>query len=142
MDENTPDKLTECAERMAQAAAGIEAVLARLESSQEALHAKIDRIIATIEEDGSSQLAGAAHNQNDLRTRLAELERVNEELKAEAARAARRTLSPLVSGLLSKSGVEEASAIEAGALEKALGSLSLEQRIAVKAELARAGMIA
>jgi hypothetical protein len=32
--------------------------------------------------------------------------------------------------------------IELGALEKALGQLTIEQRIAVKAELARAGMIA
>lgn len=143
MDENIPDRLTEYAERMAQAAAGIEAVLARLESSQEALHAKIDRIIAAIEEqEGDGSQVSAGQNDHDLRTRLAELERANEDLKAQAARAARKTLPPLVSGLLSKSGVEEASSIEAGALEKALGSLSLEQRIAVKAELARAGMIA
>lgn len=141
MDENKPDKLTECAERMAQATAGIEAILARLESSQEALHAKIERIIAAIEEqEGGSQLASA--EEGELRKRLANLEQANEELKAQAARAARKTLSPLVSGLLSKSGVEESSAIEAGALEKALASLSLEQRVAVKAELARAGMIA
>lgn len=151
MDENKSDKLTECAERMAQAAAGIEAVLARLESSQEALHAKIDRIIAAIEEqEGGSQQASTAEQnasqqagaEAELRTRLAELERANEDLKAQATRSMRKTLSPLVSGLLSKSGVEESSAIESGALEKALGSLSLEQRIAVKAELARAGMIA
>jgi hypothetical protein len=31
--------------------------------------------------------------------------------------------------------------MEAGALDKALHSLSVEQRIAVKAEMARAGMI-
>ncbi|HYH00096.1 MAG TPA: hypothetical protein VD837_13260 [Terriglobales bacterium] len=143
MDENKPDRLTEYAERLAAAAAGIQAVLTRLEVSQDALHAKVDRIIAAIEEkEDSSEIAGAAQSDNKLRNRVAELERANADLKAQAARAARKTLSPLVSGLLSKNGVEEASAIEAGALEKALGSLSLEQRIAVKAELARAGMIA
>ena len=36
----------------------------------------------------------------------------------------------------------EGMQIESGTLEKALGSLTIEQRIAVKAELARAGMIA
>jgi polyhydroxyalkanoate synthesis regulator phasin len=121
MDENKPDRLTECAERMAQAAAGIKDVLERLECSQEALHAKIDRIIAAIEEhaesDGS-QLASASQDSDRLRNRIAELERINDDLKAQTTRAARKTLSPLVSGLLSKSGVEEASAIEAGALRK------------------------
>ncbi len=54
--------------------------------------------------------------------------------------AKRKTLSPAVSALLAKSGVE-AAALEGTALDKALSGLSVDQRIAVKAELARAGVI-
>jgi len=42
--------------------------------------------------------------------------------------------------LLAKQGVTVDS-IEGGALDGALGSLSIEQRIAVKAQLMRAGML-
>ncbi len=139
MDENTAELVTG-AERLAAAADALEKVLARIEASQQDLHAKVDRIIATIEEQGAtpSQVDAGA----EVKTRLAQLEQENAELKAQAGRLARKTLSPLVSGLLSKNGVEESGAsIDAGVLEKALSALSLEQRITVKAELARAGMI-
>ncbi len=142
MDENT-DQLVAGAERLAAAADALEKVLARIEASQQDLHAKIDRIIATVEEQHTNQdqVDGSAAEQ--VKARLAEVERENTELKAQAGRLARKTLSPLVSGLLSKNGVEDSGAsINAGVLEKALSALSLEQRITVKAELARAGMIA
>jgi hypothetical protein len=160
MDENNSG-LVNSAERLAAAASALEQVLARIEASQQELHAKVDRIIAAIEEQSSgtpspeekgsgspdrssSQGVNASDGAaGDLNKRLAESERENAELKAQAGRLARKTLSPLVSGLLSKTGVEETgAAIEAGVLEKALSALSLEQRITVKAELARAGMIA
>ncbi len=57
-------------------------------------------------------------------------------------RAGRKTLVPLVGALLAKSGVGESTQIDSGTLAKALGALTIEQRIAVKAELARAGIIA
>ena len=55
----------------------------------------------------------------------------------------RKTLSPAMSALLAKSGIAdlEPGHIDAAALDKTLSSLSVEQRIAVKAEMARAGMI-
>lgn len=158
MDENN-DQLATGAERLAAAASALEQVLARIEASQQELHAKVDRIIAAIEEQSSALgspspkgegcgtpgqgVSAGEGSAGELSKRLAEIERENAELKAQAGRLARKTLSPLVSGLLSKNGVEEASAaLEAGVLEKALAALSLEQRITVKAELARAGMIA
>ena len=74
---------------------------------------------------------------------MAELEKSNADLKAQAARMARKTLPP--DGVRDpgeewqlKTGSEK---IEKGVLDKTLQSLSVEQRIAVKAELARAGMI-
>ena len=76
-----------------------------------------------------------------LRQRVAELEKTNTELKAQAARLTRKTLPPLVTALLSKSGVDSADRIDAATLDKTLASLSVEQRIAVKAQMARAGII-
>lgn len=148
MDESN-NQLVTGAERLAAAADALEKVLARIEASQQELHAKVDRIIAAIEElpsgqnTSSASAAGIEGNAEELKERLAEIERENTELKAQAGRLARKTLSPLVSGLLSKNGVDESStSIEAGVLERALSTLSLEQRMTVKAELARAGMIA
>ena len=75
-------------------------------------------------------------------TGVAELEKSNSDLKAQAARMVRKTLPPMVSAILAKGGTDtDGERIEKGVLDKTLQSLSVEQRIAVKAELARAGMI-
>src|SRR5581483_11747266 len=76
-----------------------------------------------------------------LENRITELEKANTELKAQAVRLTRKTLSPMVSALLAKNAGEMNEPIEAGSLDKALQSLTVEQRIAVKAEMARAGVI-
>ena len=77
-----------------------------------------------------------------LQDRVAELEKSNADLKAQAARMVRKTLPPMVSSILAKHESEfGGERIEKGVLDKTLQSLSVEQRIAVKAELARAGMI-
>jgi len=77
-----------------------------------------------------------------LQERVAELEKSNTDLKAQAARAARKTLPPLVSAILAKSCDEGGSEkLDKSVLDKTLQSLSVEQRIAVKSELARAGII-
>ena len=77
-----------------------------------------------------------------LQERVAELEKSNTDLKAQASRMVRKTLPPMVIAILAKAGTETSGEkIEKGVLDKTLQSLSVEQRIAVKAELARAGMI-
>ena len=57
----------------------------------------------------------------------------------------RKTVPPAVTNLLAKQGVSMealgSDGVQAGVLDAALGSLSLEQRIAVKAQLLRAGMV-
>ena len=98
----------------------------------------MDRIVAAVEERGTEVLA---QSQGDLERRVVELEKANNDLKAQAARLTRKTLSPFVSALLSKNNSEPGDKLEAGALDKTLQTLSVEQRIAVKAEMARAGMI-
>jgi hypothetical protein len=148
-EQNTAS-LAASAERVAAAAGALEQVLARLEASQESLHAKIDRIIAAIEENATRDQqanadaqASSDHSASEIQQQLDALQRENDQLKAHAAQAVRKTFSPLVSGLLTKNGVDDhATAVEAGTLDRALATLSPEQRIAVKAELARAGMIA
>lgn len=133
--------MEECAAQLGSAAQALERVIGKLEAQYEALDQKIDRIIATVEsapdKSGSGVEASAEAGQTKLEN--ARLEKENRELRQ---RAGRKTLVPLVSTLLAKSGVGEGVQIEAGTLEKALGTLTVEQRIAVKAELARAGMIA
>ena len=79
-------------------------------------------------------------NAHTLQQRVADLEKTNNDLKAQATRLARKTLPPLVIALLSKNG-EAGDRLEAAALDKTLQSLTVDQRIAVKAEMARAGMI-
>jgi len=143
MDAESTQQLVATAERLASAAETLDRVLARLDAQQEALNAKVDRIVAAVEErviDGSE----STHEDcgpRKLRERVAELEKTNTDLKGQAARLARKTLSPLVSAVMSKTGAEAGERLDAAVLDKALQSLGIEQRIAVKAEMARAGMI-
>ncbi len=137
------DSIQECAAQLGSAAQALERVIGKLEAQYEALNQKIDRIIATVEKQapeksGEAELAAGAQTEQ-VAHQVTQLEKENRELRQ---RAGRKTLVPLVSTLLAKSGVGEGVQIELGTLEKALGQLTIEQRIAVKAELARAGMIA
>jgi predicted RNase H-like nuclease (RuvC/YqgF family) len=143
MDTETTQQLLATAERLASAAETLDRVLGKIDAQQAALNAKVDRIAAAVEERVSdeSEIADEAHGPRKLRERIAELEKANTDLKGQAARLTRKTLSPLVTALLSKSSVEAGDKLDAGLLDKTLQTLSVEQRIAVKAEMARAGMI-
>jgi predicted RNase H-like nuclease (RuvC/YqgF family) len=141
MNEEMVQQMMATAERLANAAESLDRVLGRLDAQQEALNAKVDRIVAAVDERAPYE---PEHNEatRQLQERVAELEKSNTDLKAQAARLARKTLPPMVSAILAKSGADTgAEKIEKGVLDKTLQSLSVEQRIAVKAELARAGMI-
>ena len=141
MSDEIVQQLMATAERLASAAESLDRVLGRLDSQQDALNAKVDRIVAAVDERSSYEPAETEATRQ-LQERVAELEKSNSDLKAQAARMVRKTLPPLVSSILAKSGTDGGGEkIERGALDKTLQSLSVEQRIAVKAELARAGMI-
>jgi hypothetical protein len=79
-----------------------------------------------------------------LEEKLAAAEQQIADLQARATAVApasgRKTLPTAMTSLLAKQGVTVDS-LEAGALDAALVSLSLEQRIAVKAQLLRAGLL-
>lgn len=141
MNEEVVQQLMATAERLASAAESLDRVLGRLDAQQDALNAKVDRIVAAVDDQGPYESAEKAATRQ-LQERVTELEKSNTELRAQAARMVRKTLPPMVSSILAKSGTDSGSEkIEKGVLDKTLQSLSVEQRIAVKAELARAGMI-
>ena len=139
MNEEVVQQLMATAERLANAAESLDRVLGRLDAQQEALNAKVDRIVAAVDEP--LHAAEQVEATRQLQERVAELEKSNADLKAQAARAMRKTLPPMVSAILAKSGDSAGEKIDKGVLDKTLQALSVEQRIAVKAELARAGMI-
>ena len=125
------------ADRLAQATQSLADALTNLDGQFTALHAKIDRIVAAVDD---VELQASARP-DDLETKVADLEKANNDLRAQSAVARRKTLSPVVTALLAKEGVEGDALVETPIVEKALAGLSIEQRIAVKAELARAGIL-
>lgn len=147
MNEEMVKQMMEAAGRLATAAESLDRVLGKLDAQQEVLNAKVDRIVAAVEEniaqtaerqkvEGEATPAIAA----EVSQRLAELEKSNANLRAQASRMARKTLSPVVAALIAKNEIE-GERLDPAVLNKTLAALSVEQRIAVKAELARAGMI-
>lgn len=144
MNEEIVQQMMATADRLANAAEALDRVLGRLDSQQEALNAKVDRIVAAVEERPAyeRELTGRGEGSRQWPDRVAELEKSNSDLKAQAARMARKTLPPLVSAILAKTcGDAGNEKVDKAVLDKTLQSLSVEQRIAVKSELARAGII-
>jgi len=135
---NTTSDTPTLAGRLAQATQALADALSNLNGQFASIHAKIDRIVAAVD-DG--ELQASTQGSTALHHKVAELEKANQDLKAQSATARRKTLSPMVTALLAKEGVEGDALIETPVVEKALAGLSIEQRIAVKAELARAGIL-
>ncbi|HUD22602.1 MAG TPA: hypothetical protein VMQ60_07135 [Acidobacteriaceae bacterium] len=132
------DELGLTVDRLAAAASLLEQAVERLVQRQSAFaedaEASISRIVATVE----------SHREADLEEKLAAAELKIVELQAQgvsnAPMAGRKTLPTAMTSLLAKQGVTVDS-LEAGSLDAALVSLSLEQRIAVKSQLMRAGLL-
>ena len=123
-------------ERLAATAGLLEQAVERLALRQSESEESIGRIVATVE----------ARREAELEEKLAAAEAEIAELRAAAASVTsavangRKTVPVAMANLLAKQGVTVDS-MEAGALDAALVSLSLEQRIAVKAQLMRAGLL-
>jgi len=132
--------LREMAERLEAVAETLEQSIERMGERQVALAAEVEervgRIVATVE----------SAREQELERRLAEAEQRLAELTASAVpqSAGRKTVPTGTASLLAKQGVSvelDGVALQAGAIDAALASLSIEQRIAVKAELLRAGLL-
>ncbi len=135
MDENNGREM-ESAERLEAAADRLEKTVAWLEERQAAMTGDVAKIVATVD-------ATADARQRDLERKLEAAEQQIAELKAQAAAAnGRQTLPVATMQLLAKQGIGSVDGLEAGSLDAALTGLSLEQRIAVKAQLIRAGALA
>jgi hypothetical protein len=136
MEEMTANELQAAADRLMEAASTLERTVARMAEQQVALAAEaesqVGRIVATVE----------TQRETELERKLAEAETKIAELVASASAqpAGRKTLPTTMATMLAKQGVVMDS-VEAGAIDGALTSLSIEQRIAVKAELMRAGVL-
>ncbi len=95
------------------------------------------KVVAAIESDTSPRLA-------ELELKLQAAEEKIAELRAQASAPAavgRKTLPASAAHLLAKHGLDTLDQVNGGALDAALQGLSLEQRIAVKSQLMRAGML-
>src|SRR5690348_1013887 len=140
MNEEILQQLMASAEKLASAAESIERAVSRLDAHQEGLMTKVDRIIAAIDEQAMPAKGDSAETKA-AQQRIAELEQANAELNAQAERLSRKTLSPLASSLVAKTCAGEGERLDRDALDQSLKSLSVDQRIAVKAEMARAGLL-
>src|SRR6202451_349501 len=100
MNEEVVQQLMATAERLASAAESLDRVLGRLDAQQDALNAKVDRIVAAVDERSYEPADHDLANRDatrQLQERVAELEKSNTDLKAQAARMVRKTLPPMVS---------------------------------------------
>ncbi len=151
----------ELVERLETAATLLERTLAWLEERQSAMSGQVEKISATVEqtrreEELAQKLEAAEREIAELKAagaqlaeeteRTAQQERsAGEQLSAAApARPAvvpvRRTMPAATTEMLAKHGISEGP-IDVQKLDHALKGLSLEQRIAVKSQLLRAGAI-
>ena len=136
MKEMTAGELQAAADRLMEAASALERTVSRMAEQQVALAAEaesqVSRIVATVE----------TQREAELERKLAEAEAKIAELVASAGAqpAGRKTLPTSMTTMLAKQGVVVDS-VEGGAIDGALASLSIEQRIAVKSELIRAGVL-
>jgi septal ring factor EnvC (AmiA/AmiB activator) len=126
----------ELAERLDAATTLMEKTLNWLEERQSSLTGEVERISATVEQ---------SRREAELAEKLAAVERELGELKASATPAIvsplRRTVPASTAEMLAKHGIGDGP-VDVRALDAALSGLSLEQRIAVKTQLLRAGAIA
>jgi hypothetical protein len=115
----------EIGERLEAATTLLERTLNWLEERQGALTGEVERISATVEQS----------------RREAELGELRAAAATTVVNPLRRTVPAATSEMLAKHGIGEGP-VNVRALDAALAGLSLEQRIAVKTQLLRAGAIA
>jgi alanyl-tRNA synthetase len=152
---------SQAGEGMGALSAGLERIEARLEATAtlferamallEERESEVRRIVAAVDtnqdvssESGlESKLAAAEQQIAELKAQIAVQTEARSAAESKAASSSpRRTLPAATTQFLAKQGIATVDSLEAGALDAALDGLSLEQRIAVKAQLLRAGVLA
>lgn len=140
---------SESVERLAAAAALLEKAAAWFEEQRGAETGDVAKITATVDGEAAVQrceslekkLLEAEKQIAELRVQQAEAPIAAARAAAEKSAAVRKTMPVAAQELLAKKGISSVDGIEAGALDEALTGLSLEQRIAVKAQLMRTGAL-
>ena len=122
--------------RLEAATALLERTLGWLEDKQSMIDGEVERISAAVEQ---------TRREVELAERLAATERELADAKTAPAQAAlnplRKTVPAATTEMLAKHGIGDGP-VDVRTLDAALAGLSLEQRIAVKSQLLRAGAIA
>lgn len=146
------EKITQTLDLLAQSSRALAAEFSGLRATLEELRATQETVVRLLEINPRPQSAPT-----ELETRVEELGRASEELHRQnealraqadrfAAQATRKTVPPLVLTLLAKSGVTADAVgpngqVDVLVLDKALEGLPVEQRMAIKSQLARAGAL-
>ena len=131
--------------RLEAAAALLERTVALLEERESAVTGEVRKIVAAVEsrQESSQENGREAELQSKLEAaeqQIAEL-RAQIGTQAESQTTQRKTVPASTAQFLAKQGITSLERVEAGALDGALNGLSLEQRLAVKAQLLRAGVV-
>jgi hypothetical protein len=126
---------------LARTATQLERTVAAMETRLALAPGEVPKLVAAVEAEPAARLA-------ELEVRLKAVEEQVADLRAKAAgnvavaASARKTLPVAAAHLLAKHGIDTLEQVNGGALDAALTGLSLEQRIAVKSQLIRAGLLA
>ena len=143
--------MDELVERIQAAIVSLEQAAQRMQEREVALFAeadeRVERIVATVESQRETELAerlsAAESKLHEAEARIAELSAAAAASTASAS--GRKTAAVGMVATLAKQGISagalQTGRMEAGALDAALTSLSIEQRFAVKAEMLRAGLL-
>ena len=137
MEIEANEMLNASAEKLSAAASLLERMVERMEQREVEATGDVQKIVAEVDGGVSSE------REMELERRLAQAEQQIAELRAQESKgaSARKTLPATTTQLLAKQGITSVESMEAGALDAALTGLSLEQRIAVKSQLLRAGIL-
>ncbi|TCK71982.1 hypothetical protein [Acidipila rosea] len=138
--EASEEMLMDSVERLNAAVGLLEKTVLWMEEREASMTGEVKKISAAIESE-------RPRIEEELRQKLEAAEQQIAELKAQAAApaaravSARQTIPSTTAQLLAKQGISTLDSVEAGALDAALNGLSIEQRIAVKSQLMRAGVL-
>lgn len=139
-------------DRLSAAVMSLELAAGRLNEREMTLSAeaeeRVERIVATVEGQREvellERLKATEEKLSEAETRLAELSAA----AAHGGATGRKTAAVGMVATLAKQGISastletlESGRFEAGSLDTALASLSIEQRFAVKAEMLRSGLL-
>ena len=133
--------VSEGMERLTAAAALLEKTVIWMEQREQVLSGEVQKIVATVE-----QSADSSRREQQLERKLSDALEQIAELRAQSGHSQpghsqRKTIPAATLQLLAKQGVGPQDQFDSGTLDAAMAGLSLEQRIAVKSQLLRAGSL-